>query len=212
MRPRVFICGSSHALRIKNAILSDQFWVDNYIIKSYARPGASFSELTFPDFSKLSKKDLVIIQCFGNDLFEKYIEVERTPAGKIIHLTKVKPILEEKIAKLYGLLKEKIENSKAHVIVLDNILRHLKCCVDHYSPEVGEFQSRQNAILREYFQAIPNVLSLDHKTLLGISIRHLEDEEVYALLYEDGVHLQKKYYHRIAKELKKQIFELLFKD
>ena len=98
------------------------------------------------------------------------------------------------------------------MIVLDNILRHLKCCVDHYSSEVGEFQSRQNAILREYFQAIPNVLALNHKELLDISIRHLEEEEVYALLYEDGVHLQKKYYFKIAKNLKKQVFELLYKD
>ena len=67
----VFI-GSSHAKRLCHEAYYIEEITNEYKILDFSRPGSLFENLTWPERSTLTDKDVIIFQSFGNNLMQRH--------------------------------------------------------------------------------------------------------------------------------------------
>jgi len=117
---RVHCIGSSHAVRKAQSLKkSPGFKTEFSVDSTCAQSGKVFKGINWPDFSKYDREDVLIIIPFGNDIFRRNsIKIERLGKGKIIHLVNPAPTSDEHLASLCGSLKEKLNGTKAEVIIV----------------------------------------------------------------------------------------------
>ena len=171
-----------------------------FTVISLAKSGQISTEISLPP--KVKKGDLVFIQTFGNELFQKHIFIEKLGKKKTIHLTKVHPTTPKDFLKIYGVLKRKLKLLKCTKIILDNIYRHISCCTKHKNPLIITYQRKQNEELRRFFSGTDKSdVALDHRKFLGLNVRKLRDSVFYKNVLEDSVHLKQHFYDTIVGEL-----------
>jgi hypothetical protein len=189
---KLFWVGSSHALRLSQAALQNKDIKNRFQNDVYVKPGATFSQLYIPwnKLKSLNEQDVVIFQLFGNDLFEKYIQIDRIPK-KTIHLTKFIPINESALRSQFLTLKTLLDGLSCKIIILDIPFRHVNCCQKHRYSGLRKHVTQANQLLKE---VLTGHLVLDHRKLLGISINRVKRMSEYQELLSDSVHFYDRYY------------------
>jgi hypothetical protein len=151
----------------------------------------------------LNEQDIVIFQLFGNDLFEKHIQIDKIPK-KIIHLTKFVPIdglvLRGKLLALKALLNE----LRCKIIVVDIPFRHVNCCQKHRYSGLRKQITQANNLLKE---VLTEYLVLDHRKLLGVSINRVKKMTEYQMLLSDSVHFYNRYYDAMVVNVIKRFID-----
>ena len=138
---------------------------------------------------------------FGNDLFNRNIQITRQPK-KVIHLTKFDPKSEEHLLNLCKQLKNRIATYKCKVLILDNIYRHIDCCSSHRYPGVVKYQKRTNNLIRAFF----GPQALNHIHFLGVIYKKVKHPHGYStILLCDSVHMYPVYYQAMAGKLLERI-------
>ena len=206
MPQRIIILGSSHAARIYKAVVRQP---SSKVFKIFdlTTPGGTLGgssnrvKINYDLLSNLNDCDHVIVQIFGNDLFEKNIQITQNP--KVIHLTKFKSKSDEYIYQLFQILQKILSITKAKVTLIDNVYKHVFCCETHIHPGLIKFQAKRNKQLRSYFS---QYTVLDHRKILGLNPRKLKSIKEYREILTDSVHLKPVYYSKIAEFLFKRIF------
>lgn len=193
------VFGSSHANRIyKNLKASAKAKTTFSKFLNCTKSGATYYDLQLPilECEKLTSKDLIVAQLFGNDIMEKNIFVEKKLGKRIIHCTKFVPKNETYIESLYENFKNKVKDLKCQIILFTNPFRYLHCCKKHFSSHKGlrQFQKRQNKKLKLYFRS-SNVdvkdMAIGKKT-----------QNIHRYL-EDCVHFYNKFYKKVVLQLVK---------
>jgi hypothetical protein len=133
---------------------------------------------------------VVIFQLFGNDLFGKYILIDRLPK-KIIHLTKFLPIDEPTLRSRFLILKTLLDELSCKIIIVDIPFRHINCCHQHRYSGLRKHVTQANKLLKE---VLTGHLVLDHRKLLGISINRVKRMREYQEWLSDSVHFYDRYY------------------
>ena len=196
---RLHIFGSSHAARILKAALDNKIVMQNFNVSSTVKPGAKFNNLQFP--SKLLKtfvqSDVLFIQLFGNELLKKNVYVSHHRGKKVIHLTafELEPVW--KIQGVYSHLKELLEPLKCKIFILDNPLRHARCCTFHkkWLKGLPKFLAIQNRVLAQNFGS----KVLNHKKYLGLPTQKTFNPKIYQRLFSDSVHFKKDVYDSLVQ-------------
>ena len=88
--------------------------------------------------------------------------------------------------------------TKAKVIIIDDIYRHVRCCQNHDFPGMIKFFAKQNKALKETF---PEYTVLDHRKLLGFNYHKIKNVTEYKKILVDSVHSRKRFYSKIAEYL-----------
>jgi hypothetical protein len=138
----------------------------------------------------LNEQDAAIFQLFGNDLFEKHIQIDRIPK-KTIHLTKFIPIDESVLRSKFLALKTLLDELSCKIIIVDIPFRHINCCQKHRYSGLRKHVTQANQLLKE---VLTGHLVLDHRKLLGISINRVKRMREYQELLSDSVHFYDIYY------------------
>ena len=204
--PKIIVFGTSHARRIHKAV-SNHPNASKFEIVYISEPKhldftSEEHRTNHRHFKSLTENDHVIVQYFGNDLFEKHIKITHNP--KVIHLTKFVPASDHKLkAKLYGVRKY-LRTLPAKVTFIDHFYRYLNCCSKHVHPGIVKYQAARNKELKEYFSQFEVI---DHRKTLGFRSRDLRDIKLYQGLFEDKVHLKPEGYAKIADFLYRHIFK-----
>ena len=198
MKPKLFIIGSSHANRIFAACEKNSEITKKFELKNLSIPGATFDKIrkNFEKIELTSPEDVVIIQCFGNDLLKKHIKIERFPK-KIIHLTKFEPVDLKLIEQVFLELQEIVNKLECNFLVVDIPFRHLHCCVHHRFSGLIAFFSNANKLLKKIFKE----KVIDHRRLLGVSRNRIKMAKFYQDTLCDTVHFYPKYYAKMAETL-----------
>jgi hypothetical protein len=72
---KIVIIGSSHAKRIFYALKKKEEIRKCFFILNEAKSGSLYEQNTIPNYvNKLTEKDILILQLFGNDWLQKYIK------------------------------------------------------------------------------------------------------------------------------------------
>ena len=203
MKPKVLVLGASHATRIHTALIADNR-ANNFKIINNTKPGSTLGSpstnklcINYDALANLSENDYVIVQFLGNDLLKKNIWIERYPR-KNIHLTKFEPKSENYLNNLRQTFKKILAITKAKVIIIDDIYRHVRCCKNHDFPGMIKFFTKQNKALKETFS---EYTVLDHRKLLGFNYHKIKNVTEYKKILVDSVHLRKAFYSKIAEYL-----------
>ena len=130
---RLHVFGSSHAARILKAVVRNKQITDTFLVSGTVKPGAKLSDLNFPaqKLASFNESDILIIQVFGNELIKRNIKIDYKNGLKTIHLTAFVPEPAWKIQRAYSRLKELLEPLRCRIFILDNPLRHIRCCMKH---------------------------------------------------------------------------------
>jgi len=200
---KIVTLGASHSKRIHDALAkhpkANQFEISEVRIRDDELNSAVFSnKLRY--LLKLTANDHIIVQYFGNDLFEKHIKITHNP--KTIHLTKFVPITGTYLKEQYELFGKILSRFKAKVTIIDHFYRHLVCCPKHIHNGIVKYQSAKNKEFKACFSQF-NVI--DHRKTLGFKSRDLRDIKLYKGLFIDGVHLKPACYDKVADFLFKHI-------
>jgi hypothetical protein len=189
---KLFWVGSSHALRLSQAALRNKNIKNRFQNDAYVKPGATFSQLYIPlnRLKSLNGQDVAIFQLFGNDLFEKHIQIDRIPK-KTIHLTKFVPIDESVLRSKFLALKTLLDELSCKIIIIDIPFRHINCCQKHRYSGLRKHVTQANQLLKGI---LTGHLVLDHRKLLGISINRVKRMREYQELLSDSVHFYDRYY------------------
>jgi len=190
----IFVIGSSHASKIVHAMKKNKDVIENFNIIDFTKPGATFDKLTMPNFDHIKESDYVILQCFGNDLMDKNILIEKGSGKKIIHLLKFVPRPLEEIKNKFLALKNILEKVKCQYLIIDNPIRHLNCCSKHKYRNLRHFQINANKLLKTIFKSN----TIEHSHLLG-SRRQLR--KYYHKMFVDSVHFKPQWYEILCKNL-----------
>ena len=201
---RLHIFGSSHAARILKAALTNDTIMQNFIVSGTVKPGATFNNLHFPYklLNTFVASDVLFIQLFGNELLKKHIYVSHYKGKKVIHLTAFEPEPAWKIQGVYRRLKELLEPLKCKIFILDNPLRHARCCTFHKKRLKGlpKFLTMQNCVLAYNFGS----KVLNHKKYLGLPTKKTYDQKIYQKLFSDSVHFKKNVYDSLVQWVAKK--------
>ncbi len=197
--------GSSHALRLYQAALRNKDIKNRFENDAHVKPGATFSQLYIPlnKLKSLNKQDVVIFQLFGNDLFEKHIQIDRIPR-KIIHLTKFSPVDELILRSKFLALKALLNELCCKIIVVDIPFRHVNCCEEHRYSGLRKQITQANNLLKE---ALTEYLVLDHRKLLGVSTNRVKKLTEYQALLSDSVHFHNRYYDAMVANVFKRFID-----
>ena len=168
---RIHVLGSSHACRILEAVTQNVELTKTFLISGTVKPGAKLADLKFPSqyLASFKESDILLIQLFGNELIKRNITVERKNGKKIIHLTAFEPEPAWKIQRACTRLKELLEPLQCRIFIIDNPLRHIRCCRKHRKGLKGLhcYLENQNRLLARCFGS----KVLNHKKYLGMSRR-----------------------------------------
>ena len=194
-KPRVHILGASHAAKIAHAIHRHSGFNSEFLISNNTQPGATIDsfQIDFQTLVSLKETDFVIINFLGNDLLQKNIRITHHP--RTIHLTRFVPKSEQELEDAYSKLKEILSYTRAQVLILDHIYKHVKCCAEHVYPQIQGFWVRKN---RELVNVFRRYRVFDHRKMLPHDWTKLKNMEFYSTLFVDSVHLYPMYYVCIA--------------
>lgn len=197
----IYFLGSSHSQRLHQAF--EKFITQNqFKIVNLSQSGAIFNKtfLSFPRPETLTPEDYIIIQTFGNDLFEKHLVrvFDQTTKRNQIHLRKCVPNPIAQIAILHQKLKDFVQKVPCRVILIDCIYRYLcktQCQINsHLFPKLLSFQGKHNKSLYKTFSNIPNLTVIKHTSCMPFSGNFLKEFKNYQHLLVDKVHLKEEYY------------------
>lgn len=207
VKNNLILFGNSHAKRLFYCLNSNDKILKEYKIYNYAKPGTTFSELILPPFRLLTKNSVLIIICYGNDLFDKsFVHTTVDKKGnRIFHLTKFAPNDPRKLHESYEALGKWLKTLECKVLLLDNVYRHV-CCEKHFNSKIIRFQFMQNNKQRKYFKSLKlaNVIVLDHRSLLPFFQRRLMRIKFYSTLLKDAVHFKMPYYRAMSDKIVKK--------
>jgi hypothetical protein len=195
MKRKILVIGSSHAKRLFYA-LKKQIDYSKFSLMSCVVPGANYRDIRskIPKLSNLNSTDIIIIQTFGNRLFDK--QFVRKKDG-IFHLTKFKPSPISVLLEEMNTLKRDLEQTSARVIIIDNPIRHL-CCKEHLDTRIKTHQTKVN---KQLYSLFSEYKVLDHARLAGLSRRVRKSELDYSRQFVDAVHLFPKFYVEWARNI-----------
>jgi hypothetical protein len=199
-RPTLFVLGSSHGKRLAMALQKITELSQEYKIENYAKSGARFENMDFPNLEKLTDRDVIIIQIFGNNFLKKFIKIKFINGKKQMLLTKYVPVPESTIISMYNSLKEIFSCTRAKVFCLDCPVRHLNHSSRQLATRVFQlFKARNKSLHRTLKNS--NITTLDHKKFLGVKNTKLRTVTGYAETLVDDVHFFPIFYENIAKKL-----------
>ena len=198
---RLHVFGSSHAARILKAVTRNKQLTDTFLVSGTVRPGAKLSDLNFPTqkLADFNESDILIIQVFGNELIKRNIKIDYKNGQKTIHLTAFVPEPAWKIQEAYSQLKELLEPLRCRIFILDNPLRHIRCCMKHRKSIKGlhSFLEKQNHILAQSFGS----KVLNHKKYLGMPSKRAYKLKNYLKLFSDSVHFKDNVYSDLVQRI-----------
>jgi hypothetical protein len=151
----------------------------------------------------LNEQDVAIFQLFGNDLFEKHIQIDRIPK-KTIHLTKFIPVDESVLRDKFSTLKTLLDELCCKIIIVDSPFRHVNCCQKHRYSGLRKHVTQANKLLKE---VLTGYLVLDHRKLLGVSINRVQRMGEYQALLSDSVHFYNRYYDVMVVNVVKRFID-----
>ena len=197
---RFMLIGSSHGKKLIIAIYKNPEFLAKFDIFDFTKPGASWNQLVFPEIlNTFTEIDVLLLMPFGNDLFNKHIQITRSPK-KVIHLTRFEPRTAGFIVNLCQQLKSKVSQYKCQIFAFDNVQRHLFCCPRHIYPGVAKYQKDTNSLIRENLG--PKVQALNHTRFLGINPKKVRKASDYhEILLTDSVHMYSRYYEAMSVQL-----------
>lgn len=198
-RPEIHILGASHAFLMFQELQADPLIKNKYNIICHARSGQNFQdfERTF-DYkwlSELKNQDLIIIQLFGNDIFETGTHMVQLKPKKTIHLIDYKPTGLSYLAGLCEKTLTLLAGLEARVILVGHILRGF-CCDQHKYPANLEYQEEIVRLIETFFAGritVVNYLDL----VEGDENTEVKPEEYLV----DGTHLTKEWYRKIVNKV-----------
>jgi hypothetical protein len=199
-RPTLFCLGSSHGKRLAIALQKIPELCKEYKIENYAKSGARFENMDFPDLEKLTNRDVIIIQIFGNNFLKKFIKIKFINGKKQMLLTKYVPVPESTIISMYNSLKEKFSYTRAKIFCLDCPVRHLNYSSRQLATRVFQLFKARNKSLHTTLKN-SNITTLDHKKFLGVKNTKLRAVSGYAKTLVDDVHFFPIFYDNIAKNI-----------
>lgn len=214
----LYFLGSSHSQRLHQAF--EKFITQNnqFKIVNLSQSGAVFNKtfLTFPKPESLTREDCIIIQTFGNDIFEKHLEKVFDPETRKnqIHLRKCVANPSSQITKLHQRLRDYVLKVPCRVFLVDCIYRYLcktwcqipQCQIQsHHYPKLLSIQSKHNKTLYKFFANIPNLTVIRHINCMPFSGRYLKKFSNYQHLLVDKVHLKEEYYKSIITTISSKL-------
>ena len=198
---RLHVFGSSHAARILKAVTKNKQITDTFLVSGTVRPGAKLSDLNFPTqkLASFNELDILIIQLFGNELIKRSIKIDYKNGQKTIHLTAFVPEPAWKIRRAYTRLEELMEPLQCRIFILDNPLRHIRCCMKHKKrlKALHSFLEKQNRILAQNFGS----RVLNHKKYLGMPSKRAYKLKNYLKLFSDSVHFKDNVYSDLVQRI-----------
>ena len=198
---RLHVLGSSHAARILKAVTKNKYLTDTFSVSGTVKPGAKLSDLKFPTqmLATFNETDVLIIQLFGNELIKRNIKIDYKKGQKTIHLTAFVPEPAWKILRAYSRLKELLEPLRCRIFILDNPLRHIRCCKKHKKRLKGlhRFLEKQNRALAQSFGS----RVLNHKKYLGMPSKKAYKLKNYLKLFSDSVHFKDNVYSDLVQRI-----------
>ena len=95
-----------------------------------------------------------------------------------------------------------LEPLKCKVFILDNPLRHARCCTFHKKCLKGlpKFLAIQNRVLAQNFGS----KVLNHKKYLGLPTKKAYNPKIYQKLFSDSVHFKKNVYDSLVQWVAKR--------
>ena len=189
----IHIIGSSHGKRLAMALERLPEYGKSYHLKNYAKGGACFKDLVWPDPDDLGSEDVLIVIPFGNDLLQKNKNCIFRGSDKILHMQKFLPTPDNEFLNLYNLLGIKLlgylENK---VFVIQNFYRHFCCEKEkhHHRGWLGYQNRRNNELKKELEPFSCYVVVLDHRKLHTRSGQLIKDILMYKSKQYDGVHFR----------------------
>jgi hypothetical protein len=207
-KPSLIFYGGSHSKRMVRWAKASTELTQKYTIIDLSKPGARIHTNIIPNFSNWSKSDIVLIQIFGNSVFERRaVETERKGNQKIFHLASFCPIHPDVLQQEYQSLLQATKNAKCKIYMLTNVVRHVNCCKKHKNnlKSIVPHQQKVNKEMIEFFNKQGNITILDHHNFLGISKRNLRHNYKYSLLLPDKVHFRDELYEVLLKNLVKHL-------
>ena len=194
---RLHILGSSHAARILKAVTRNKKLTDTFLVSGTVRPGAKLSDLNFPTqkLATFNESDILIIQLFGNESIKRNIKIDYKNGQKTIHLTAFVPEPAWRIRRAYT----RLEELRCWIFILDNPLRHIRCCMKHRKRLKGlhSFLEKQNSILAQNFGS----RVLNHKKYLGMPTKKAYKLKNYLKLFSDSVHFKENVYRDLVQRI-----------
>lgn len=195
----ITILGGSHAYLMFDSLQADPSVCKKYNLLTFAKTGCTFKvfqdTLPIKFLEKLTSTDLVIIQTFGNDIFEPKTHAITRHPRKLIHLLSFKPTGEEYISQLCEKLWQLLSNVKARIILVGHIYRGF-CCSEHQYPDNFPYQERITRLIESFFKDKCTVINyldlLDGNESTEIRIRDYS---------ADGTHLKKEWYNKITRKI-----------
>ena len=205
LKPKLVICGSSHATRLYQACQRNANLKEKYSIIGNTRPGATWYNFKLDKglLEQLGANDVVIIQFLGNDLIKP--EIKRTFNPKIIHLLQFIPRSDAYVKTVREHLKKFLTNVKAKIYFIDDPYRHLSCCPAHAHshPELLKYLVKRNRELKEIFS---EYTVFDHRRLIkSMSFGKISHMSYYRKIMDDDVHMKENFYDEWAESLSTRI-------
>lgn len=206
----LILFGNSHARRLLYCFIGNKTVSKHFRIYDFTKPGKTYQELALPLEHLCTEDSILIILCFGNDIFDRnFVKVTKTNNQRIFHLVKFAPTNFRNLQLSYNSLGKWLKTVKSQILLLDNIYRHVPCCEKHFSAEVIRHQFVQNNLLRKYFKSLElkNLTVIDHRKLLPYFQRQLRKINFYSTLLQDAVHLKMEFYEKMAIKLENIYFK-----
>ena len=201
---RLWVIGSSHANRLFACFLTIPTLNLMYIMKNITKNGSSFSSLLplLPDPFSFDRNDLVIVQVFGNSLFNRFVNNRKNVVfkGRQICLKTFSPLSNEEIQNQWNLAAQFFRKLPCKILLIDNPCRHT-ISDGFLNKNVYFFQKRKNLELRNFFQTLENVKVINHLTLLPYPRFWSKNWKNYGSLLRDSVHFHSNIYREIALKL-----------
>lgn len=215
MRPTLFIIGSSHAANLRNFIVQNTAIVQKFNIKAIVKRGAVFYDLYHRLPHHIGKDDIIIFQCLGNGLFKKWlkpgvrnVKLDYSTGKKIIHLREFLPSEPNEIRLEWEMAREFLSNVPCKVLLIDNPLRHLFCCKEHFDHRIAKYQILQNKKLATFFQNCSNVQVIRHQNLINFRRKILKNYKILSSITPDSVHFSDDIYRSIVSGLEKRLLDV----
>ena len=192
----VYVIGSSHAHRIQLVLKGLPEYNTEFNILSFAKGGAKFSNLVWPDLESIDPSDVVLVFPLGNDLLKNRHHIKKQ--GRIFHLERFEPVEDIVFRTCLYLLEQKLSKCRAKILVVTSFYRHF-CCRNHTHQGWLGYQNLRNAQLFYIQDRVPNVTVLNHKKLVSDRNTELRDTVRYRELQYDSVHFRD--YTPIARKI-----------
>ncbi len=161
-----------------------------------------FSKTPKPHPALFSEKDIIVIQTFGNGIFDRK-ETVSDPVLREFKLKRFCPVDEEIILREWNSAKiyfEQCRKRGVKIYLIDNPIRYM----NHEDKRVVAHQKKLNSKLRDFFT---QVCVVNHRKLLPLTGRGSKNNHQYRKIIGDGVHFFDEVYKHMAKILYEKYLE-----